>query len=161
MQHPTYIFWMSRTYLHPLAWSAAWKIPTTKPLSVPLPHPLQHLSLQFPWWGPSPTNPRRPPGPWWSGESPRWYGHRATESKQDTGGWRDGGKGIEGWECGVSSLSALPGEEESLQSLQIQSSHKLWTALRFSLVDKALARQREYSNNCRINNPVTGKKYTF
>lgn len=38
---------------------------------------------------------RWPPGPWWSGVSPRWHSRRAAECKQDTGGWRDGG--MEGW----------------------------------------------------------------
>lgn len=69
------------------------KIPTAKPPSAPLPHPLQHLSLLFPWWEPLPANRRRSPGPWWSGVPPRWHGRRAAESKQDTGGgWRDGGR---------------------------------------------------------------------
>lgn len=67
-----------------------------------------------------PARLRWPPGPWWSGVSPRWHSRRAAECKQDTGEWRDrrnGGMEEDGWrDENVESAASPPshGEEESL-----------------------------------------------
>lgn len=89
---------------------------------------------------------RWPPGPWWSGVSPRWHSRRAAECKQDTGGWRDGGMEEDGWRDENVESAAFPpspGRRKASKAGEIQSSHKPWTALRLRSAPRTGARSQK------------------